>query len=119
MLYLREINRGAFLKGGSLRGFPLSGERGTKQWDDPNLQLSGKGNQMGSGFPKRRMTTAHASRRLLALRIFPRDAQRDAHLAEVAPQAHSMLSLFSGKRSEIPLPSGNRRIREHALKAIY
>ncbi len=26
----------------------------------------------------------------------PRDAQRDGHLAEVAPQAHSMLSLFSG-----------------------
>jgi hypothetical protein len=51
--------------------------------------------------------------------LCPLDAQRDAHLAEVAPQAHSMLSLFSGKRSEIPLPSGNRRIREHALKPIY
>jgi len=69
MLYLREINRGAFLKGGSLRGFPLSGEKGTKQWYDPNLQLSGKGNQMGSGFPKRRMTTTHASRRVLTLHL--------------------------------------------------
>ena len=49
----------------------------------------------------------------------PRDAQRDAHLAEVAPQAHSMLSLFLGKRSEIPLPYGNRRIKENALKPIY
>ncbi len=26
MLYVRETNRGAFLKGGSLRGFPLRGE---------------------------------------------------------------------------------------------
>jgi hypothetical protein len=44
----------------------------------------------------------------------PRDAQRDAHLAEVASQARSILSLFSGKRSEIPLPYGNTRAMKDA-----
>jgi hypothetical protein len=32
--------------------------------------------------------------------IHPRDAQRAAHLAEVASQAHSIFSPSSGKRSE-------------------
>jgi hypothetical protein len=37
MLYIRKINRGAFLKGGSLRGFPLSGERGRNNGMTPIL----------------------------------------------------------------------------------
>jgi hypothetical protein len=36
---------------------------------------------------------------------FPRVAQRDAHSAEAASLARSMLALFSGKETEIPLLS--------------
>jgi hypothetical protein len=49
----------------------------------------------------------------------PRDAQRDASLAEVPSQARSMLLLFSGKRSEIPLPYRNRRAMMDARKPAH
>lgn len=49
----------------------------------------------------------------------PRDAQRDALSAKVASQASSVLSHFSGKGSEIPLPYENRRAMKDALKPNY
>jgi hypothetical protein len=51
--------------------------------------------------------------------ICPRVAQRDAYLFKVSPQAHSMPSLFSGKRAEIPLPYENRRAMKDARKPNY
>ena len=49
----------------------------------------------------------------------PRDAQRDVPSAEVASQASSILSLVSGKGSEISLPYGNVRAMKDALKPNY
>src|ERR1700693_5789493 len=51
----------------------------------------------------------------LACRL-PRDAQRDVFSAEVSSQARSVLSLFSGKRSEISQPYGNGRAAKNTLK---
>ena len=51
--------------------------------------------------------------------LYPRDAQRAALLAEVASQGRSILSLFSGKRSELPLPYGNTRGMEDALMLLH
>ncbi len=51
--------------------------------------------------------------------ICPRVAQRDAYLFKASLQAHSMLSLFSGKRSEIPLPYENWSAMKDALKPNY
>jgi hypothetical protein len=47
------------------------------------------------------------------VRMIPRDAQRDVHLAEAPSQATLTLSPFSSQRSVIPLPYENRR----AMKA--
>jgi acetoin utilization deacetylase AcuC-like enzyme len=49
----------------------------------------------------------------------PRVAQRDAPSAEVASQARSILSLFSGKKAEIPLPYGNIRAMKDALMLTH
>jgi hypothetical protein len=49
----------------------------------------------------------------------PRDAQRDALLADAASLARSMLALFSRKESEIPLPYKNKRMMKSVLKPIY
>jgi hypothetical protein len=49
----------------------------------------------------------------------PRIAQRDAHPSKASSQGHSMLSLFSGKGSEIPLPYENGRAMKDALKPNY
>jgi hypothetical protein len=51
--------------------------------------------------------------------FLPRDAQRDAHSTEVASQAHSILSLFSGQGSEISLSYENRRTIKDALRPAY
>ncbi len=49
----------------------------------------------------------------------PRVAQRAALSAKGASQARSMLALFTGKGSEIPLPYGSRRVRKDAFKLDY
>jgi hypothetical protein len=49
----------------------------------------------------------------------PQDAQRDVHCAEMALQARSMRSLFSGRNAKMALPSGKRRALKDALKPIY
>jgi hypothetical protein len=51
--------------------------------------------------------------------FLPRDVQRDAHSTEVASQAHSILSLFSGQGSEISLSYENRRTIKDALRPAY
>jgi hypothetical protein len=47
---------------------------------------------------------------------FPRDAQRDAQLAEVAYEATLTFSPFSSKSSVISLPYENRRAMKDDLK---
>lgn len=49
----------------------------------------------------------------------PRVAQRDALLAKMASQARPVLSLFSGKGSEIPLPYESIRVTRGALTQYY
>jgi hypothetical protein len=49
----------------------------------------------------------------------PRDAQRDVHLAEMAPQALSMSSLCSGEGSEIAQHYGNWRAVKDALQPSH
>jgi hypothetical protein len=49
----------------------------------------------------------------------PRDSQLDVPSAEVASQARSILSPFSGKGSEISLPYGNLRAVKDALKPVH
>src|SRR5260370_15089619 len=61
------------------------------------------------------------TKRGLVLRFLavPYRMRREAHFAEMAPQARLMLSFFLVKRRNTSVRLGNRRARKDALKPIY
>jgi hypothetical protein len=63
----------------------------------PSRTLSARRGNMPVWYPSKKM---HCIIKAESAKVglFPRIAQRDAHLAEVAPQVHSMILLFSGQR---------------------
>jgi hypothetical protein len=55
---------------------------------------------------------------LLTEWLIPQVAQREVFSSEESSLARSMLWLFAGKRSEIPLPSENGRTMKDAFRQI-